>query len=327
MLRIQFTATDILRTRIAAEPHPLWELALSLHVLRGGPNRPEQRAWRRQVRARLHEAGMARRLRLLADLVPAKGDFPDFLTPGVGVELDEGLELVRGTGRGRLREDLTRTFAGRTAPPWARSLAHGDRDSLVALSGTLRDYFDVAVRPHWRQVHHRVAADRGRRSHHLTGGGVEQLFASLPEPIRWRWPVLETNYPEDRTLHLGGRGLTLIPTYFGFGNPLTFIDPGLPPVLVYPVGATPERPDAGAAKRLAALLGHTRARVLLALGTPRTTSELSQRIEASLASASQHTAVLREAGLVSSTRLGRAVLHCRTSLGDRLVADGEVSPR
>ncbi|WP_229680104.1 ArsR/SmtB family transcription factor [Saccharopolyspora thermophila] len=306
----------------------MWELALSLHVLRGAAPWPQQRAWQRWARHRLRDAGLSRRMFLLSTLVPVKGNFPDFLTPAP-VGFDEGIETILAARRDDLRQDLARTFPRGTAPAWVRSLADGDRAIVISLVTMLRDYFEAAVRPHWRQVQERVVEDRVLRTHQLTTGGVEQAFRSLPAPIRWTWPVLETVYPETRNLHLGGRGLTLIPSFFCFGHPMTFIDPELPPVLVYPARQTPQQRRAidshDVPESLVALLGRTRAQVLLALQTPCSTSELSQRLQTSLPSASQHTSVLRRAGLVTSTRLGKAVLHGLTPLGQQLLAHNSPS--
>ncbi|MBN6052427.1 hypothetical protein JYK22_10835, partial [Nonomuraea sp. RK-328] len=80
--------------------------------------------------------------------------------------------------------------------------------------------------------------------------------------------VLEVDYPAglDRQIHLRGRGLTVIPSYYHRGNPVALADPVLPPVLVYPL---PRRTTATAAvtaaagdEALAALLGRTRAAIL-----------------------------------------------------------------
>lgn len=329
MLRIYFTPKDVLRIRVTEQPDPMWELALSLHVLRGHVTWPTQLAWRGWARHRLRDTGLSTRMHLVSSLVPVKGNFPDFLTPvTAGPDFEAGLESILSAGQTRLSNDLSAAFAQQSAPPWVRKLSDGDRASLNKLCDTLRDYFNTAIRPHWPKVHHQVTEDHVLRTRHLTTGGAEKLFNSLPAPIKWRWPVLETNYPENRTLHLDGRGLTLIPSYFCFGNPITFIDPGLPPVLVYPAhkAANGVRPGGGkenASKRLAALLGHTRAQVLLALQTPSSTSGLARQIDASLASASQHTTILREAGLITSTRLGKAVLHSLTPLGRELVGTND----
>ena len=93
------------------------------------------------------------------------------------------------------------------------------------------------------------------------------------------------------------------------------------PVLLYPArdafalwGAPPYDRDA-----LAALLGATRAAVLVAATCGATTSQLAERLKISVPSVSQHLTALRDAGLVRSTRRGRAVHHDLTNLGVRLL--------
>jgi DNA-binding transcriptional ArsR family regulator len=106
-------------------------------------------------------------------------------------------------------------------------------------------------------------------------------------------------------------------------------DPGLPPVLVYPVEhATPRVPASAApgGPYLGRLVGHTRSAVLRAIGHGCTTSELARRAGVSLASASQHACVLREAGLVATLRHGSAVLHSLTPLGAALLRGGGTAP-
>jgi hypothetical protein len=57
---------------------------------------------------------------------------------------------------------------------------------------------------------------------------------------------------------------------------------------------------------LAVLLGPTRAVVLRALAAPRGTVELAGVVGVSLASASEHAKVLRDANLIETSREGRA---------------------
>jgi DNA-binding transcriptional ArsR family regulator len=68
------------------------------------------------------------------------------------------------------------------------------------------------------------------------------------------------------------------------------------------------------------LIGPRRAQVLVALVTPATTTQLSERLRASPAGISGHLAVLRRAGLVAGQRRGREVRYVRTRGGDALVA-------
>ena len=120
-------------------------------------------------------------------------------------------------------------------------------------------------------------------------------------------------------LHLDGRGLLLIPSYFIVNKPLTMFDPALPPVLVYPVQRPPDAlpvRDTAKPQALGALIGPTRAAVLQAIGTnPRTTEELARRAGISAASASEHSGVLRRSGLVESDRDRNRMRHRLTALG------------
>lgn len=140
--------------------------------------------------------------------------------------------------------------------------------------------------------------------------------------IRWRAPVLEADYPVDRELRLDGRGLLLQPSFFCRGTPVVYRDPVLPPVLVYPVTHPGAPAVAEPGPWLGRLVGHTRSTVLRSIGNGCTTSELARRTGVSLASASQHASVLREAGLVRTLRHGSSVLHTLTPLGAALLRGG-----
>jgi DNA-binding transcriptional ArsR family regulator len=147
------------------------------------------------------------------------------------------------------------------------------------------------------------------------------MLASFQPLMRWRSPVLEVGYPTDRDLHLGGRGLRLVPSFFCSGRPVSLLDPELPPVVVYPIAHDPWHPMAAGTgpRSLSVLLGATRAAVLEAVGDGCTTTELSRRARVSAASASQHASVLRGAGLISTSRTGGSVLHTLTPLGTALL--------
>ncbi|MEC3996993.1 helix-turn-helix domain-containing protein [Actinacidiphila sp. DG2A-62] len=75
----------------------------------------------------------------------------------------------------------------------------------------------------------------------------------------------------------------------------------------------------GCDRRLTALLGRTRARVLVALGNCGTTGELAVRLDVSAPTASAHVTALRDAGLVLSHRTDGRVLHTLTPLGAALL--------
>ncbi|MCX4822935.1 winged helix-turn-helix domain-containing protein [Streptomyces sp. NBC_01142] len=323
MLRIHFTADDLARVRMAARPDVLWETILSFHRLRDRRGATVFGEWRSETRARLNGE-----TRLLAALVPPRGYFPDFLTPPEARHgLDAGLEALRATAPGRLHTELALVAARRGSVPVLpgrlAALAEGRSEPLARLIGVLRSYYRAAVEPYWPHLQARVEADRAVRGRALLDGGADELLASLPPVLRWRPPVLEADYPVERELHLNGRGLLLQPSFFCRGTPVVYRNSALPPVLVYPVAHACE-PAFGEAcgTSLGKLVGHTRSAVLQAIRNGGTTSELARRAGVSLASASQHAAVLREAGLVVTLRHGNAVLHTLTPLGAALLRGG-----
>lgn len=318
MLRIRFGPQDLGRVRLAPEPDPFWEMVLSLaHLEHLQPLTLVHDAWRVAAR-RATSRGLAARAReLLGSLVPLKGDFPDFLTPVESRQgFDAGLEAIRALPARSVRDDL---MAASDAPTssWARALGDGDRDARSLLDLALREYFKAAVEPHWPVIRRQVVADQAARSRQSTTGGVDQLLSGIGPAVRWSWPVLEADYPHERTLELRGRGLVLIPSFFCRGTPVTFIDPELPPILVYP--AAPAAPTSADVSALANVFGRTRAQILVALEHPRSTTELATRISMSVASASHHVGLLREAGLVDTTRTGISVRHQLTRLGYALL--------
>ncbi|MEV4655447.1 winged helix-turn-helix domain-containing protein [Micromonospora sp. NPDC049301] len=326
MLKIHFSGEDILRTRVAPAADPVWELVLSLHLLQGRGRDPLTENWRRTVSRGLRQDAASDQLRLLFALSPPRGYFPDFLTPYASVDgFEAGLDAVRSTPAKRLHRDLTVLASENSLPSSAGALARGEVAALSHLAESMEQYRSLAISPYWSRIQSAVAADRSRRARALLDGGMEGLLTSLRPAMRWDGGVLEVrDYPHSRELHLDGRGLLLVPSYFCAPTPVALLDPALPPVLVYRVdrlGALASADGAGPAvsgagrDSLAALLGRTRAAVLEASDEGCTTGEVARRLNISAAAASQHATVLRNAGLLVSQRDRNTVLHTLTPLG------------
>lgn len=326
MLRIHFTCDDLARTSVAAGPDALWEIMLSGFRLREPDWLLELRPWIQRVHADPHRATrIGPGARLLSVLAPAGPYIPDFLTPDEGrTGLDAGLAAILATPRHRLHTELCRLGAAGPLPSWVRGLAAGDVDCLTRLVDGLRAYHDAAIAPHHELIAVSVDTDRARRARTLLDTGVAGLFHSMRPLVRWQPPVLEVRYPVDQDLHLDGRGLRLVPSYFCDRLPISLADPDLPPVLIYPIDRECRWQQAAMATGhppLDALIGATRAAALRVLdtGLGTTTTELARRLHTSPASASRHTQVLRDAGLITTHRHGTAVLHTRTPLGTALL--------
>jgi len=334
MLRIYFTAEDIARTRLATAPDPLWELVLSVQMLRGQRGDLLFSGWRRQTATALRQRNLTSRtlaedMRLLMQLCPEIGYFPDFLNPADAMRgLDHGLEAVRRTPKGVLYRDMTFLAAskkrqGEPLSARAADLARGDPAALDILTRTMSDYYQLAISPHSRMIESAIGHDRNTRLLAFTEGGVEGLLKSMRPMLQWEAGQLSVPQHRDQEIHLGGRGLTLIPSYFCVNQPMTMFDPDLPPVLIYPVPRSAESfasLDGQRRTALASLIGHTRAAMLESIGDGGTTTDLARRVGVSPASASEHAAILRAAHLIRSRREGNRMMHELTSLGLSLLS-------
>ncbi|HEY8978626.1 MAG TPA: helix-turn-helix domain-containing protein [Streptomyces sp.] len=320
MLRIHFTPEDLARVRIAGAPDPLWEITFSLHRLQDTRGRRAFADWYRAALPKLTGTPLGAAVRsTLHHLLPRADYFPDFLTPPEAADgLDAGCAAILDTPPERVRQELD-TLARRVgAPRWTERLVHRrDREELVAV---LRAYHAAVIAPHDDRMRTRIDSERAMLGRAVLDGGVDGLLGALGPGLRWRRPVLEVDYATDRDLHLNGRGLRLIPSYFCRYRPVTFADPEREPALLYPLtrlepveGSIPD----GAS--LDALLGQTRAAALRVAGLGATTSELARALDVSPATASYHTSVLRDAGLIFSRRSCNTVLHTLTPTGAALL--------
>jgi len=316
MLRIHFTPEDIGKVRLAGRPDPIWETVFSIFRLRYAGPPLIFGPWRRAATAAIRRPDLG----LLLPLVPG-GYYPDFLTPAEGLHgLDAGLDALLRTPKKRLRTELDLLARQQTRlPAWMRDLADGSPAVLGRVVDAVRSQHDTVVAPVWPEIRAHIEADRSKRARAFLAGGCDELLDSFRPMMRWERPVLTIDaYRYERDVYLDGRGVTLVPAYLSWHTPDMLRDPALPPVIVYPVEhdlVTGLR--AGAS--LVALIGSTRAAVLETIGEGRTTTELARRVGVSPASISQHTAVLRDAGLIRSSRLGKSVVHTMTPLGVALL--------
>jgi DNA-binding transcriptional ArsR family regulator len=172
-----------------------------------------------------------------------------------------------------------------------------------------------------------LAADRLRLVEAMALGGVERLFSCLAPHVRWQAPILEVvGGPVPGTARLLGRGLQIAPSVFcyrpelfwqvgGDGPALLFVPALGDSVTAVRVLSASDSPHA--VRHLHALIGRSRAAVLEMIATEPgiTTGLLATRLCLSASSASEHSTVLRQAGLVDSERYRNTVRHTVTDLG------------
>ncbi|MFE0464813.1 helix-turn-helix domain-containing protein [Kitasatospora sp. NPDC058965] len=324
VLRIHFTAEDLLGTRFADGPAPLLELELAVAMRR---RRDPDPAFARRHRSLAAPA--ARAIAPLNELVPATGAGPFFLDP-LSAGLEDGLELVRRATRTAVRGELDRICRnGLPVTPLLRGLAHEDRQAWQQLERSLRAAHTALVDPVWPQLRAGFDTDLAWRGQVQREQGLRGMLAGLYPGSRWLGSTLEIAVAKQVEVRLEGGGVLLLPSAQWTGEPLCGPLPDGSLLLLYPAltplphlylaerapapGADPDEP-------VAALLGRTRSAVLrLTLREP-TTGQLARELGISPASASEHARALRRAGLVTTARAGRAVRHSCTPLGHRLIA-------
>ena len=241
----------------------------------------------------------------------------DFLCmPPLGgpMSFADELALVAELGERRIRADLRDTVRGRLPAVLERS---GLTDEVVAL---LDWVWEHAVANDWPRRERVLRADIVSRTARLAQQGWSGVLSDLRRDIAWlgdgqlrinRYPYP----PHDLAL---AEELYFIPHHghsstVGWHLPTRY-------AIHYPVTGTLADIDSGDEAGLAALLGGNRARILVELTTPTSTTGLVARTGLTLGSVGGHLKVLLGAGLVARRRSGREVLYWRTALGDALTA-------
>jgi DNA-binding transcriptional ArsR family regulator len=283
----------------------------------------------------------------------------DFITspprPGDRTFRDE-LRRVRETpvetGRADLRHALSMRFAGHdgtrragaasgTAGPGAASgkagpeagAGHGlgaarggfpaelEGPEVVQRAADLLEWVWVnVVRPDWGRRRAVLEADIVARTQRLSSGGWAAALEGISPGMRWLGDgQLRINAYDYPPRDLGGAQLCFVPATSS-GCRFDWDEDGYHSV-VYPcAGLLAEAGQAMTPSALGALLGPVRARVLMQLETPKSTTQLVAVTGYTLGTIGGHLKVLLASGLVRRRRSGRSVLYYRSATGDQLVA-------
>lgn len=339
MIRLHLTADDLLRTRIVPTYGPIAETLFALTWPVRGRSHPVLDHWRRTLGSPPGQGTSV--LRALTH--GGAGGHPPvdlFTIMGPAKEPGDALARLSGATTDRVIGELEDAAGiwhreGRAIPTRLGYLvrtSHGSRQPGRLLAGALRDGFGETLRPYWHHAESYLAEQHRRRATVIAEHGLGALLATIHDSIRWIAPVLTFPSYGQRTLDVypQGRGLLLAPSLFlspypmlfrpprDSAEPFTVFFPAVPDALT--AAAIWHRHDGEPDRRnLGALLGRTRAAVLNTLQTDCSTTQLAARIHTSSATASEHTSVLRAAGLVRSRRDGGSVVHSLTNLGQSLL--------
>ncbi|MFE9629805.1 AMP-binding protein [Streptomyces sp. NPDC006463] len=321
-----FGMAEGLLTRVAATLGAATETMLGLKLLRDcAVNALPFRPWHSMVRGRLG-TGTRPVTSLLAvdgpdiDLTMLMGDTPS---------IEEGIDNLLRASPDRIRTELEHIDFHPSQLSWARTLAEGDLEARRHFAAGLAACNEAIIAPYWSRARTHMEGVRNTFARTLLDGGVERLLEGMCVPlVRWRAPVLEMRYHRNVEVRLGGRGLVIAPTVFLWRDAALLWDPldgdSAPTLAIPTIGDA----EAGAAlwgageaadQSLGALLGRTRAAALRVATEGCSTTELARRLNVSVAAASQHATVLRNANLITTSRRGKSVVHTITPLGAELL--------
>lgn len=327
-MRIQVTSADVAASRYAISP--LGEAMRALRVCAGHQSAPALAPWVARIRPAYDE--LRRSVPAVGALLALmrRGYNADFVQPppaGTGRGFADELAVVRATPLAQARDELARNLAGHRTPPAYVQRIYAAPDVVDRLADAIEACWTALVEPDWPRLRTILERDLVQRAGRLVTYGWGAAVAGLDPRVSWEpGGRLGTIVVADRdpgTYSLGGQGLLFLPTVFG--TLINYVEPPWPFALVYPASGVadllgppdPDRPP----EALDRLLGRSRAAVLRALAAPATTSQLVRQLDLTLGGVGGHLTVLREAGLVTRTRTGRAVHYTRTPLGEALARD------
>lgn len=240
----------------------------------------------------------------------------DFLTlPPDGRPFGEELESVRATPDAVVRTNLRAASGLPDALVRARGL--GPR-----MAELLEWLWAEAVRPDWERRRRVAEADILVRTRQLSLGGWAAALSGMRPDMAWLGEGrLRINLQQRPPRELSGEaGLVFVPVTPGHGW-VAWAGTHRH-ALVYPCEGQLTQPGAGATapQALVRLLGPVRARVLVLLENPKSTTQLVALTGLSLGAVAGQLKVLLAAGLILRRRTGRTVLYSRVAAGDVLVS-------
>ena len=298
---------------------PLAETTASLITLhRGAAAHPGDKTW-------LDAHQPAYRERLADDPVTAlairaalgRRWIADFLAPaplGDGEQpFFEELAPIRDTTPEDVVADLEISLGGPLPDRLRRP------DLAARLAGLLEWVWADCVLPYWPRRRRIIEADILARSARLGHGGWVAALDGMSPGIRWlgngRLQINAHNYPPK---NISAAQLLFVPVTTGHGW-VSWDQPRRYALTYLCAGVLADTGQASVPAPLAALLGPGRARVLILLGTPKSTTQLVALTGLGLGSVGRHLKILLDARLIQRRRVGRSVLYSRTQPGNTLV--------
>ena len=296
---------------------PLAETVNALGVLAARNPQPWERDWlarhsqafQARIKADPFSAALAQAMQsgrwLPVDLSvpPRPGD----------VTFEQELAQVRAVPPQTAKFDLTQGAGGRLPAP----LDVGD--PAGAFADLLQWTWHHAVREDWPRRKRRYEADIISRTTVLSQRGWAAAIGGIAKDVRWLGDgQLQIAVQDHPPLDLSHAELVFIPSSLQDGR-VAWAYPARFAVIYPAAGMLASRAAPAAPEPLRRLLGPTRAEILLLIGQPITTTQLTAITGLALGTVGDHLRILLDAGLAERHRSGAHVLYQRTPTGQQLI--------
>ncbi len=326
MITIHLSATDIERLHFGYSL--MNELSFSFCALMGSPCAVQPQRWIDEAARALHGADFP----YMRALMLPRGYLADFVTPSPDLAirtLDEEFERMRALPPAQIRRNVETTLHyGAPASNEYQHFMMYPHEALECLIEEMRFYWTRALAGHWPRISSTLDSDVMHRARQMALHGADVMLDDLAPKVCYAAGQIRIHNhsihaAKTPDLYLNGRGLLIAPSIFKNPSGVSWqIVPEWQPMLAYGARGsglwyTTRRPDPE--KELELTLGAARARILLALVDPTTTSELGIRLHMSAGAVSQQLTRLRKARLVESQRSGHRVYYRLTERGENLV--------
>lgn len=329
MILARFHTEALTRVRFAISP--MFEMTRSIKVLQDPASAALHLPWVEQALPAVADLDLA----TLFALQSAPVYNPDFVNPPPSsplVEFEDELAVMVATPPRQIAAEVRYAYEGVELPAVLEPFVTRPKRAIEGLAELMREYWARTHEAHWPRLRSLLEHDVLYRSRQIADGGTARLFCDLDPGVSWSEGVLRIECGVcESDLNLDERGLLLVPSVFVWPKVTILTLEPWQPTLAYPargIGMLWSPDDASAPPdALERLVGRTRATLLTALDSPRSTTELAGELGLTPGGVSQHLGVLRDAGLVCGRRVARSVLYLRSAEGDVLVeASGTAEP-
>ncbi|MEU6847862.1 DUF5937 family protein [Streptomyces sp. NPDC046716] len=251
---------------------------------------------------------------------------PDFLDPSPPSSeptFEEGLAALLSAPSDRTYAELVDAARGRGAALGHRLLDDPDRARSEA-ADALRRLWKAVVEPEWPSMRQALRAEMLDRAIQVNREGLRAVLPRLHPSAACDGDTVSVEKAVDIDVDCPD-GLILVPSLFITDRMQCTTSDHWTPAIYYPASgrylwAAPPTP-----RSLDRLLGVTRSGILAALATPLQTTVVARLMGVTPPTASEHLTILRDAGLIDSSRAGRTTTHELTEAGRGLL--DAASPR